>query len=90
MLDETGHGQDPAAEEAVRNVEIPILFVLGHAEEAGGDFQLGRRFLRLVFLFVFLLGVGFGARTGAGTLGQGGRGERKEEGHGGDEGLFHR
>ena len=61
MLDEARHGQDPAAEEAVGNVEVPVLFVLGHAEEAGGDFQLGRRFLRFVFLF----GVGFGAGTGA-------------------------
>ena len=63
MLDETRHGQDPAAEEAVRNVEVPVLFVLGHAEETGGDFQLGRRLFRLIFLF----GIGFGA--GAGTSG---------------------
>ena len=87
MLDETRHGQDPAAEEAVRNVEVPVLFMLGHAEETGGDFQLGRRLFRLIFLF----GVGFGARTGtAGALGEGCRGERNREGHGGDEDSFHR
>ena len=91
MLHEAGDGEDPAAEEAVRNVEVPVLLVLGHAEQAGGDFQFGRRFLRFVFLVVFLFGVGFGAGTGAsGALGEGCRGERKEEGHGGDEGLFHR
>ena len=39
---------------------------------------------------VFLFGVRFLVRAGAGTLGEGSRGERDEEGHGGDEDLFHR
>ena len=91
MLDEARHGQDPAAEEAVGNVEVPVLFVLGNAEEAGGDFQLGRRFLRFVLLVVFLFGVRSGSRTGTSrALGEGCRGERDHEGHGGDEDLFHR
>ena len=86
VLDEARDGQDPAAEEAVGNVEIPVFFMLGHAEEAGGDFQFGSRFLRLVFLFR----VGFCVWFGAGALGLGGRGGGHDEGHDGDQDLFHR
>ena len=88
VLHESRDGKDAAAEEAVRNVKVPVFFVLGDAEQAGGHFQFRRRFLG--FFLVFLFGVGFGARAGAGTLGQGSRGERNHEGHGGDEDLFHR
>ena len=87
IADEPRHGQDPAAQQAVGDVEVPVLLLLGDAHQAGGHIQFRCRFFCVFFLFrVGLAGGGLGG----GTLGERCRGGDHEQGHGGDQDLFHR
>ena len=78
---EAGDGQDAAAQQGVGNLQVPVLFVLGHGEEALGEVQLdGRSFLLFIF-FLFFAGI----RLFPLGLGREAEGQGKEE----QKGSFH-
>ena len=85
MVHKAGDGQDTPAQQGVRNIEIPILFVMGNADESVRYGQFRLRFLRS-FLF---LGIGILVISGSGLLGQGEGSRGHKQRHRGEEDSFY-
>ena len=85
MVHKAGDGEDPAAQQAVRHVEVPVLLVVGHPDHAGGDGEFRFRLFRGFLLF----GFGILAGPGTGFLRQGDGSRDNEQCHGGEEETFH-
>ena len=87
IADEAGHSQNPTAKQAVRNLEIPVLLVLGNAEEALLECELR---LLLLLLLRRLLGVLAGSRlTGSRALCASGHAKGEKQGGSNIKYSFH-